>query len=457
MNLMNFRNVMGSFVVSRLAVFALTGFLLSTLATSQAFADTVLIIDRPPSTDTQQALDGYADRIAHMRSEVPDIVEAAEAAASRVLADPNTSLIFAGKNNRNWFLREFLSRAGGLANSGYRIKPGKYFNPGDVILVAAADWDEQGEEFLEELPKYREQDCLIIMFGPKEGAPEGLVYDYLIDTGNAASGESTRHVNAAAALTLGWMWCCEYASALSRNGKSPGILWTKAHKDAWPHNDPLQEFETMRWLGDTDQPVEAGKLANVYLDRAEQLIEDLRSESLQAQLDRAADIIATRMNNGVKVYISSTGHAVPHEMLREDGRAPWSYLYRSRLPRDEVLNQFKDGELLVWIGYLGYVGLERRGTDLREVLRDKGVDMIVSEAPVPPRDSKPEVAWEILMDPLEDSPVVATIDQHWELPDAEVDLPWTPGFMAPISGVNADLLYRMLDEEVVQRLKPASE
>ena len=408
--------------------------------------------DAAPAVDTQAALEGYAERLDHIRAEIPNVTKAAEAAASRVLADQGTTLIFAGKNNRNWFLREFLSRAGGLANTGYRIRPGHYFNPGDVILVAAADWEEQGAEFLEELPKYREQGCLIIMFGPKQGAPEGLVYDFLIDTGSSPAGGDTRHVNAAAAVTLGWMWCCEYASALSRKGKSPGILWTKAHVDAGPHNHPLQEDETMRWLGNTDKAVEAGKLANLYVDRAEKLVSDLRSESLQSQLDKAAEIIAARMKAGVKVYISSTGHAVPHEMLREDGRAPWTHLYRSRLPREEVLAELKKGELLVWIGYLGFVGLERKGVDLRTVLRDKGVDMIVSEAPVPARDSKPAVAWDILQPPLEDSPIVAWIDQHWELPDAEVDVPWTPGFMAPISGVNADLLYRMLDEEVAERL-----
>ncbi len=422
------------------------------LVTQVGFAQSVAVEDKKPSADTQEVLERYADRLPHLEKQIPAIVRAAEAAAERRLENRSARLIFGGPKPHNWFLREFLRRAGGLANSNYRIKRGLNFNPGDIIILGAADWEEQGDVFRETIPEYKAKDCLVILFGPEENRPSDLPIDFLVDTGTGDDSEMTRHVNAISALTLGWMWCTEYAAALSRKGKNTGILQTKAYVEGGVHNDPLQTEEGMNWLGDTDKAVEAGKLSNAYMKRIEKLVSDLRSEALQTQLDNAADLIVERLESGKKVYISSAGHAVPHEMLRHDGQAPWSYVYRSDLPRDKFLESVEEGELLVWIGYMGHVGLKRRDTDVREVLRDKGVDMIVSEAALPPRDSKPEVDWPIFPEPLDESPVIATVEQHWSLPDAEVELPWSPGYMAPVSGINADLIYRMLDEEVVQRL-----
>ena len=50
------------------------------------------------------------------------------------------------------------------------------------------------------------------------------------------------------------------------------------------------------------------------------------------------------------------------------------------------------------------------------------------------------------------SNVLAHIDQSWVLGDAEVPLPCPPGKMAPVSGINGVLLFRMLDDEVAKRL-----
>jgi len=52
----------------------------------------------------------------------------------------------------------------------------------------------------------------------------------------------------------------------------------------------------------------------------------------------------------------------------------------------------------------------------------------------------------------------AHIAQHWTVPDAEVEVPFPPGRIAPVSGLNQGLLYRMLERSVQRRLsaKPTS-
>jgi len=48
---------------------------------------------------------------------------------------------------------------------------------------------------------------------------------------------------------------------------------------------------------------------------------------------------------------------------------------------------------------------------------------------------------------------VSHIEQHWSPPDASVRVPFPPGVIAPISGLDQVLLYRMLEESVAARLK----
>lgn len=406
-----------------------------------------------PTRDDQQVLVDYAARLPHLREQIPAIVEAAEAAAARVAAHPETRLLLPGGRERSWFSNEFMSRAGGLANAWYRVERRQPFRAGDVILVAPDAWANADESFATELAEYKDGGAIVILFASKADLPEGIAYDFLIDNGAASGDAAHRPVNVIASVTLGWMWTCEYAAALSRLGKAPGILWTKAHVEGIAHNEPLQTDEGRIWLGETDMAVAPRVLSHQYLEYVMRLIEKLRSSAFQAQLDNAADLIARRLAEGKTVWLSGTGHAVPHDMNMEDGVAPWTHVYRSAMPRRSRRDLFKKGQLFVWIGYMGYVGLKRGGVDFIDHFEERGVDMIISEAAPPARDSKPEVAWDIFREDPQPGTVVATLDQFWGLPDAEVTVPWAPGFMAPISGINGLLLYRMLDAEVAARVE----
>src|SRR5690606_1943135 len=106
--------------------------------------------------------------------QLPAIVDAAEAAATRVTSHPQTRIILPGDKSRAWFTEEFMSRAGGLANAWVRAEGRTLFREGDIILVAADHWGTLGEAFVTELAGYKEGGAIVIVFGSKVGMPDGL-------------------------------------------------------------------------------------------------------------------------------------------------------------------------------------------------------------------------------------------------------------------------------------------
>jgi uncharacterized phosphosugar-binding protein len=426
------------------------GTLIALLAwgTSQ-LAMTALAVDRPT------ALDDYAQRLPALRKQIPAIVESAEAAAERVAAEPQTHLVFPLHNK--WFCYEFSGRAGGLANSWLRVAPRQTAVDNDIVLMGVRHWDTEAEATRSKLTDYSKQGCLTIVFGPSVGVPPNMPYDVLLDDAAPSTNITPGAVNAIANVTLGWMWCCEYAAALTRKGFVPGILRSKGLTDAPPHNEPLQQTEGKTWLGQAREPIEAGTLATLYLARIESLIRDVRSPPVQDAVAKAAEIVATRLREGKRVFLSGTGHAANYELTHPDYHERYTTFYGSQITH--VKEGFRRGDLLVWFGYMGCVGLKdaKTGTDCLADLRDKGVDVVFCEAPVPAAtNTAPDVLALVDRTVLRalptPSPVVAIVDQSWSMPDAEVPIPWFPNRMAPVSGVNALLLLRMLDEAVAARL-----
>src|SRR5690606_34445083 len=243
----------------------------------------------------QQALQAFEARLPALRAQTDTLTTSAEAAAQRIVAKPDTNLIYPIGKRHHPFSYEFMNRAGGLAKAYFRAAPRHTAFDGDVVLLSVRSWDEDEAELRTEATKYRERNCLVILFGSHEGQPAEPFWDFLID--NGASDGDAQHgpANIAANLTLGWMWTCEYAAALTRLGKIPGVLRSKGLSDGSPHNQPLQTDDGRDWLGEATTAVPAGELAHRYLDRIEKLIDDLRSPHVQEQLSAAADLIAQRM------------------------------------------------------------------------------------------------------------------------------------------------------------------
>lgn len=394
-------------------------------------------------------LDEYEARLATIRAQVPVLAASAEAAAARMLADPRTAIVCQSFPGASEFSNEMLSRAGGIAKISGRV--GKADDTA-IMLVPARSWEQEGALVLPLLAERRGKAGLVTVIGSRAGMPTNAVGDFWLDNG-APSGEASHGaVNIMANVTLGWMWCCEYAAALSRKGKYPGILRTKVLDDSLAHNQPLRPPGGQEWLGDTDTSVAAGKLSVAYLDRIGQLIRDLRSPALQGAVSNAADIVAARARQGRSIQMSGSGHIVNYELLRSDLKGPYKGLHSSKVGMG-----LTNGDLLVWFGYMGHVGLMKTGgVDRLTDLGKAGVDVILCEAPAPDaRNTAPDilarVAPGILFAAPSPSPIIATIEQAWGMPDADVDIPWPPRRMAPVSGINALLLLRMLDEQVVLR------
>lgn len=406
----------------------------------------VMAGDQPPP---QSILNAYEQRLVTIRAQIPAMVASANAAADCMVGTPQASLVCLSFKGSTEFSNEMMSRAGGIAKVSSKVGKGA---EAAIVLVPVRSWEQEAATVLPLLAERHGKAGLVVVIGSKAGMPTNAVCDVVLDNGAATGSASEGPLNIIANVTLGWMWHCEYAAALSRKGKYPGVLRTKVLTDSQTNNPPLRPPAGQAWLGDTDKPVDAGRLAGAYLERAEQLVRDLHSVRTQAAVSNAADIVADRLRRGRTVQLSGSGHIANYEILRDDFKERYKAIHSTK-----VGSGLTNGDLLVWFGYMGYVGLMKTGgVDRLTELKQAGVDVVLCEPPLPSAsNTAPEILAlvddTVLFKAPTPSPIIATIDQAWGMPDAEVSIPWPPGRMAPISGVNALLLLRMLDEQVVFR------
>ncbi len=400
--------------------------------------------------ESRGVLERYRQRLPMVEAQLPELVRSSELAATRIAADPTTHLLLA--RNDPGFFDELLSRAGGLSRAWYRTADNQPFRAGDVVLMSVRDWTAEGEALIPQLAAYREAGCLVILFAPAAGRPDEARCDFLFDNG-AVVGAELRGVNILTNATLGWIWCCEYAAALTRLGKTPGILRSVGLDDGRPHNRRLQSPTGRQWLGTTETPVAAGSLGTRYLRRVAVLLDDLASSPRQAQFDVAAALVAERLGKDRPAFLTGAGHLIVPEIKRAELQVPWQS-FRSAVFRKEIAGQLEPEDVIVWIGYTGQVGLKSDKDDLLAVMHEKQVRQVHSEAPVTGPHVTPEIEahidWQVLHRATLPSPVAVSIEQEWGMPDAEIAIPWPPGWMAPVSGLNALLVLHMLDERVAR-------
>lgn len=386
----------------------------------------------------QPALVDYEARLTKIAYQIPQIIKAAEFAANHVLKYPNT-LINVPYESQKTFSEELINRAGGLSIIYPIDWRTNQLTDHDIVLLSVRSWETDSETIISQIKEYRQKKWKIIIFGSKKGMPKELDCDYFVD--NAAASGSAIHgrINILVNITLGWMWCCEYVSAMSRKGKIPGILISISLPEADPHNKKIQTPEGRLWIGECPEKIPAGKLAKIYLERVRKLVSDLKSEKIQNQLDYASTIIAERMVQGKTVGISGVGHVIIDE-VKKDLKAPWTpfqavgYI-RSR--RNIFARYLKPGDTLVWIAY---IGLNSKYHDYGSRIKQAGVELITSFAPD-------------LDDPSVNETGIAHIEQCWKKGDAEVPLPCHPWKMAPVSGINSGLILRMLDDIVWEKIE----
>jgi len=90
--------------------------------------------------------------------------------------------------------------------------------------------------------------------------------------------------------------------------------------------------------------------------------------------------------------------------------------------------------------WFSFKGLSTPFEDYGKYIRQSGADIITCFVPDEnPANNAPEA--------------LVRIEQSWSKWDAEVEVPCPPGRMAPVSGLNQGLLYRMLDAAAAERLE----
>ena len=376
-----------------------------------------------------QVMPTFAARVAISRGNLPPVIASAEASAARVLAHPG-ALIQVPYGVQLPFGEEMNSRAGGLV----AVVDSARDNPHDIALVNVRAWEVDGPKMLKVLADCRQRGWLVILFASKQGLPKEAQYDHLIDNGGGP-GKADSAMNGIANMMNAWLWACEYASALTRQGKYPGVLMSIFLPGAAEFDAKLQTPEGRVFLGDCQEAIPAGKLAKDYLARLDKLSTDMESPKTKGQIAAAADLIAARLQAGNKVGVSTLSHYMIGDIFL-DYQAPWVPFNSPGQAKTAFAKHLQPGDLLLWIGY---VGMDSPYEKYGQCIRDAKLDYIA--VIVPDADPQNNAA---------DAKV--TIDMHWIVGDAEVAVPFPPGKMAPVSGIDQALIYRLIDEVVMERM-----
>jgi hypothetical protein len=372
----------------------------------------------------------YAARLPRLREQMPEFIRSAEVAAAFKLAASNAVVAVARqKPMETGFAAEFMARAGGLAEAGWANRGRRNRRP-SILLASVRAWESDGTNLPALLAEQRGDDALVLLFASRAGRPPEAVADAFLDNGARSGGAAEAPLNALINVSAAWVWTCEYAAALTRLGKRPGILKSISFDDGQEFNAEVRANRGGVW--DCATPVPAGVLGGRYLDRLDRMVGDLAAPACQTQIQYAADVIAARIRSGGPVFAATCTHLMKEE-IRLDLASP----FRPVSPyRGEMQAALQPGDLLIW---LGYIGMDTARYQHGEAIRQTGADLIACFAPS--------------VDETQNAPyALARILQPWELGDAEVSVPFPPGRMAPISGVLLGLQYRMLDAAVAARL-----
>ena len=391
----------------------------------------------------QPVLRRFVDRLPDLRARTPDLTAAAEASAVRILEHP-AAVLNVPYTELTGLGDELTNRAGGLAIAlpleGGRLRQ---LTPHDVVLLSVRAWDTDGDVMLEKLADYRERGWLTTLIASRAGAPEDIEARgaaFFVDNGAPDGGAEHGRVNVLVNTALAWMWCCEYVSAMTRRGKVPGILISIGIPGGTEYDRRIQTLDGRLQLTDTDVAIPPGELARMYLGRLHRLVDNLASAPRQGQIKAAADIAADYLQRGRSVVVAGVGHIITGEQ-NKDYKSPFRGRHYAQVNRGELKRDFEPGDLLIWIGYSG--GVNAIGHNFAKHIEEAELDVITCYTPDPRLDT-PDLG--NIHKPL------AHIDQSWSIGDAEVRMAVPPGHMAPISGINAVLILRMLDDEVARRL-----
>ena len=405
------------------------------------------ITERPQTPLADSAvLKDFVSRTVAARGQLEQILAAAEAAARRKLDHPE-ALINVPYHSQSSFAEEILNRSGGLAGALPSIERPQLISDYDIVIFSIRSWETEGPAGIEYLNQCREKGWMTIFFASAAGKPDDLDVDFFIDNGAPDGSSAHDAVNVIANCLNAWLWTCEYTAALTRQGRHPGILQSITTPGWKEHDHPIQARKSRHNNYPCDFPVAPRDLAYVYLTRVERLIDDLSSMHTQNQIAKAADLIATRLEGGGNVYVSTNTHIMLNE-LDKNQKTPWKSLMAVHGPAKVFAQALGEGDLVFWLGFNGVSVWSYDHDGTTELWKDYDAAI---------RATKADFITCFATDPLHPDNnghgALAHIEQNWNFGDAVVPIPFPPRRMAPISGLYQAMIYRMLDEAAAARLK----
>lgn len=383
--------------------------------------------------ELQPTIPAFLARVPVMERQIPAIAISATAAAENALQHPTARLNTPYQGEPS-FAEELIFRAGSLAIAFPTDQ--KTATPHDFVLFSVRSWQKHKDTAPKLIREYRAKGWKVVLFASAAGKPTDVEVDYFFDNG-APSGDSEHgRINILVNVTLGWMWCCEYAGGMSRKGKFPAVLYSISMPGAIEFCKPLQTESGRLTVHPCDKPIAVENMATIYLDRVKKLAADLSSDRTRKEIEAAAKIIADRMRAGRTVGLTGVGHMILYE-FDKDTRVPWKPFDAAGRSNTAFKEKLKPGDLVVWIGD---AGVSSPIEDFSRRIKEARLDLIASTIRDPERSRG-------------DPPMLAHIEQHWQRPDAEVPIPIFPFKMAPVSAQAAGLTMRMLDDAVAEQLK----
>lgn len=387
-------------------------------------------------------LEDFKNRLEPLEKNIPSITLVAEAYADVVAKHADANL-WAVWQYEHGFFDELHNRSGGLA----RVVPFGNFTkpntPHDFVIAGIRSWDDPRTFKLigDFLATKKEHKNKLLLYASRAGMPKDFnahdfhgEIDFLIDNFAPSGDKRLARVNELSNIMNSWMWVCEFAAALTRRGKYPGVFLSIQQPGGKEWTSSIQTEAGRHRLFEYDgAPIAAGSLATQYVARVRRLLDDLSDKKTDEHVSKAAEIAAARMKSGRQVGIAGCCHAFGEEVLSDhiSGFKAFENPYGDTGVFKENLAK---GDLLVWFSYVGMID----NVDKR--INDADLDKITCYVSSP--------------NPLDNaSNSLAHIEQNWSGTDAEVEVPFPPKRMAAVSGLNQILLYRMLDERVAARLK----
>ena len=371
------------------------------------------------------------------------ITESASVVATLHAANP-TALVNVPYGLQSSFAEELLNRAGGLANALPPEERPKLMTGNDVLLLSARSWQDDEAKVRQMLRDFNKLGGKTVLFASKAGMPGDIKVDWLIDNGANAGTRDEGMMNSVANVLNAWIWCAEYAAGMTRHGKYPGVLYSMIMPGATEHNKALQRNgEARRTQGEASEKIPAGKLAAAYLAEVRRVEGELAGKTTRGAIDKAGDLIAAQLASGGRVGAATCEHFLMNEITLPH-RVPIRGFHVVWRAKNAFAENLKDGDLVLWFGYVGVATVSE---DYATPMRKTGAKMITSFVT---DKSKPE----------NNAPdALVHIEQHWAPPDSVLKVPFPPGVMAPVSGIDQGLIFLLIEDATATKLaamKPAA-